>query len=262
MPSPFPGMDPFIEVQKWSGFHHMLITELAQTLVKELRPRYEVDPEERIYVETTAGDAHAYRADVAVSAGSPSASRGAIGGAVLDIEPSVYTLPESQAMEEREAYLVIRKTGRRDVVTVIEVLSPTNKRAGSDGRREYLKKQHQVLRSSAHLVEIDLLLGGERLPTVRPLKPTTDYCAFVCRAGQRPQAEVFEWTLRTRLPRIPIPLLPDDADAILDLQHALTAVYDRAGYDYSLRYDEALAIQPRPSDEAWLKQVLAARKMG
>jgi hypothetical protein len=111
-------------------------------------------------------------------------------------------------------------------------------------------------------VEIDLLLGGERLPTVRPLLPTTDYCAFVCSAGQRPQAEVFEWTLHTRLPRIPIPLLPGDADAILDLQQALTAVYERAGYDYSLHYDEALTLQPLPGDEAWLKQVLAARKLG
>ena len=162
-------------------------------------------------------------------------------------------------MEEREAYLVIRKTGEREDVTVTELLSPTNKRASSDGRREYLKKRREVLRSSAHLVEIDLLLGGQRLPTVSPLLPTTDYCVFICRAGQRPQADVIEWTRERRLPRIPIPLLPGDADAVVDLQAAVTAVYDRLGFDYSLHYDQPLSLPARPTGEAWLKQVLAAR---
>jgi hypothetical protein len=221
MPSPFPGMDPFIEAQKWSGFHLGFIAQLADLLVSALRPKYEVDMEERVYVETTA--------------------------AVL------------VGIQEREAYLVIRKAAERQVVTVIEVLSPTNKRPASDGRREYLKKRHDVLRSDAHLVEIDLLLGGQRLPTVRPLLTTTDYCAFICRAGQRPQAEVIEWPLQRPLPRIPIPLLPGDNDAIIDLQAALTAVYDRLGYDYSLHYDQPLAMQLRPDHAAWLNQVLAAR---
>jgi hypothetical protein len=254
-------MDPFIEDQKWSGFHHMLIAEMAHILVEVLRPRYEVDPEERIYVETTGDETHGYRADVAVSVGSPARNR-ASSAAVLDIEPSIHTVPMPAAVEEREAYLVIRKTGEREVVTVIEVLSPANKRPGSDGRREYLNKRHEILRSTAHLVEIDLLLGGQRLPTAQPLMPTTDYCAFVCRAGQRPQAEVFEWILRTRLPRIPIPLLPSDPDTIIDLEQALTAVYDRSGYDYSLSYSQPLNLPLRPADKDWLNQVLAARTAG
>jgi hypothetical protein len=162
-------------------------------------------------------------------------------------------------MEEREAYLVIRKTGEREVVTVIEVLSPSNKRLGSDGRREYLAKRQEVLQSNSHLVELDLLLNGQRLPTDRPLKLNTDYCAFICRAEHRPQAEVFEWNLRSRLPRIPVPLLPGDSDAVVNLQEAVTAVYDRAGYDYTLHYDQPLSQGLRPNDEAWLKQVLAAR---
>jgi hypothetical protein len=255
-------MDPFIEDQKWSGFHNRFINELGDTLVALLRPRYEVEPEERIYVETAESDTHSFRADVAVAEGLPLARRNATSSAVLDVEPRMYDLPMPATREEREGYLVIRKTGEREVVTVIELLSPTNKRPGSDGRREYLKKRHDVLRSSSHLVEIDLLLAGQRLPTVRPLLPTTDYCAFVCRAANRPQADVFEWTLRQRLPRLPIPLLPGDADAIIDLQQALTAVYDRAGYDYSVHYDEALRLQVRPTDEAWLREVMAARTAG
>jgi hypothetical protein len=254
-------MDPYIEDQKWSGFHHRFITQLGDELVALLRPKYEVEPEERIYVETATGGTRGFRADVAVSVGSPAAV-GASSAAVLDIEPSLYALAMPLEMEEREAFLVIRKTGEREVVTVIEVLSPSNKRPGSDGRREYLAKRREVLRSTSHLVEIDLLLGGERLPTVKPLVPTTDYCAFVCRANQRPQADVFEWTLKQRLPRIPIPLLPGDPDAIVDLQSALTAVYDRSGYDYSLHYDAPLNVQLRTGHQDWLQQVLAARTMG
>jgi hypothetical protein len=262
MPSPFPGMDPFIEDQKWTGFHNRFINELGDTLVALLRPRYEVEPEERIYVETTEGDTHSFRADVAVAEGLPHARRNVTSSAVLDIEPRVYALPMPATSEEREGYLVIRKAGERAVVTVIELLSPTNKRPGSDGRREYLKKRNEVLRSSSHLVEIDLLLQGERMPTLRPLVPTTDYCAFVCRADNRPQADVFEWTLGQRLPRIPIPLLPGDADAIIDLQAALTGVYDRAGYDYSIHYDEPLRLSFRPTDETWMRKVIAMRTAG
>jgi hypothetical protein len=252
-------MDPYIENQRWSGFHHMLIAELASTLVKMLRPRYEVDPEERIYVETAFGEPRVIRPDVAVSTSAPSRAGNSTAAAVLDVEPNVYTLPMPMLVEERESYLVIRKTGEQKVVTVIEVLSPANKRPGSDGRREYLKKRHEILRSDSHLVEIDLLLGGERLPTIRPLLRTTDYCAFVCRAGQRPEAEVFEWSIRSRLPRLPIPLVVDDPDAIVDLQPAMNAVYDRSGYDYALDYSVPLSVPLRPADEDWVKQLFAAR---
>jgi Protein of unknown function (DUF4058) len=256
MASPFPGMDPFIEAQRWSGFHHRFITQLGDLLVEKLRPRYEVEPEERIYVETTP-DAQTFRADVAVSKGPAFGEEAGHLATTLGGESTVYLLP--MPVEEREPYLVIRRTGEQEVVAVIELLSPTNKRPGSDGRKEYLAKRHSVLRSTSHLVEIDLLLAGQRLPTIRPLKPETDYCAFICRAGQRPRAHVHEWTLRQPLPRIPIPLLDGDADATLELQPALSTVYERSGYDYSLDYSRPLESPLREADEPWVRQVLAAR---
>lgn len=259
MPSIFPGMDPFIEAQKWSGFHHQLISELTQILVSMLRPRYQVDPEERIYVETAAPELLSYRADLAVSRGANEVP-GPAGAALLEIEPTTYFLP--MPVEEREPYLVIRKTETREVVAVIELLSPTNKRAGSDGRKEYLNKRLEILRTRAHLIEIDLLLGGERLPTDRPLKATTDYCVFVSRGGQRPRAQVFEWELSRRLPPVPIPLANGDPDAMVDLQAALNAVYDKTGYDYSLEYDEPLNLRLRSDVSQWIEQVCAARKSG
>lgn len=257
MPSPFPGMDPFIEAQKWETFHHRFINQLGDMLVALLRPKYEVNPEERIYVETRPGKRRSLRADVAVSRRTGFHAATLPGPALLDVEPSLFTLPMPE--EEREPFLTITRTHSREVVTIIEVLSPGNKRLGSDGRREYLNKRGQVLQSQSHLVEIDLLIAGERMPTQESLQATTDYCAFVCRAGQRPVAEGFEWTLEQRLPKIPIPLAADDPDAVLDLQSALGAVYDRAGYDYSLDYEAPLELPLRGNHSAWIAKLLDAR---
>jgi hypothetical protein len=101
--------------------------------------------------------------------------------------------------EVREAYLEVRRRGTRELVTVIEVLSPTNKRPGSTGRAEYLAKRRTVLLSAAHLAEVDLLRGGERMPTAEPL-PAADYSLLVSRALRRPMAEVWPFTRRDPIP--------------------------------------------------------------
>ena len=106
---------------------------------------------------------------------------------------------------KRQAFLTIRERETMTVVTVLEVLSLDNKRSGSDGRREYLRKREAVLESDVHLVELDLLRAGTRLPTVEPLPPGACY-AYVSRADRRPQVEVYAWTLRQSLPTIPVPL--------------------------------------------------------
>src|SRR5207244_2356124 len=98
-----------------------------------------------------------------------------------------------------------------------------------------LEKRDELLQSSSHLVELDLLRGGERLPTVEPL-PAGDHYAFVSRAPARPKVAVYAWPLRHPLPAIPIPLAGGDPDAFLDLQAAFTSAYDRALYSYSLDY--------------------------
>ena len=142
-----------------------------------------------------------------------------------------------------------------EVVTVIEVLSPGNKRPGSDGRREYLNKRETVLRSPAHLLELDLLRGGERLPTIEAL-PRADYYAFVCRARRRPLAEVYPWTLYQPLPSIPVPLAQGDPEIALDLQAVFTTVYDRAGYDYALDYAQPVAPPLSEDEQAWCAAIL------
>ena len=137
---------------------------------------------------------------------------------------------------------------------MIELLSPTNKTPG-DGWSEYLVKRSNIFATFAHLVEIDLLRCGQRLPTREPLT-AADFYAFVCRRQRLSQVEVYGWTLRDRLPVIPIPLAGDDPDVPLDLQAAFTTTYDRAGYDYALDYHSPVEPPLEASLAEWVRSVV------
>jgi hypothetical protein len=250
-------MDPFIEGQDWEDFHTGFIAELSAALVPRIRPKYVARKERRIYVEHSfPGEDRSVRADLAVmsdEAGFADTREPTSAGAA--VSPVVLHLPMPE--ERRESFLTLRDRETMEVVTVIELLSPANKRPGGDGRREYLSKRESVLESTTHLVELDLLRGGTRLPTVEPLPPGDCY-AFVCRQ-RRYQAEVYAWTLRDRLPAIPIPLAGDDPDVRIDLGEVFTSTYDRAGYDYSLDYSRPI-LPPLPeADAAWAAGILAPR---
>jgi hypothetical protein len=173
--SPFPGMDPFIGCQEWEDFHHALIETMRQTLVPNVAPRYAVRVERRIYVESQSEDDQLYIAEVAlIDESNATVTKPVATTATITPVECVLPMPE----EKRESLLVIRDLETRAIVTVIELLSPGNKRSGSDGRRKYLAKRQEILGSQSHLVELDLLRGGKRLPTRQPL-PTADYYAIV-----------------------------------------------------------------------------------
>ena len=159
---------------------------------------------------------------------------------------------------ERLAFLEIRDRRNRQLVTVIELLSPANKRPGGD-RDQYLAKRQKVLASTAHLVEIDLLRGGQR-PPVADL-PACDYCVLVSRSEARPRVGLWPLQLRDRLPVIPIPLRNPDPDAQLDIQAVLHDIYDRARYATYL-YDGSPDPPLSPEDEAWARQVAATAPRG
>ncbi|MBX6316783.1 MAG: DUF4058 family protein, partial [Isosphaeraceae bacterium] len=143
------------------------------------------------------------------------------------------------------------------LVTVIEVLSPTNK-TGS-GREEYLEKRRELIDRPVNLVELDLLLGGRRLPMAEPLPPG-DYYALVSRAERRPQAEVYAWTIRQPLPTIPIPLRPPDPDVPLDLAAIFATAYERGRYARSLDYGAPLTVPLAETDRLWAEGL--ARRAG
>jgi hypothetical protein len=153
-------------------------------------------------------------------------------------------------------YLAVRERDTNELVTVIELLSPTNKHIGPD-HEQYLGKRTEILRSRTHLVEIDLLRGGVRMPPEE--LPTCDYCALVSRVEERPRAGVWPWRFRDPLPVVPIPLRGNDPDARLDLKAAIDQVYDGGGYEDYI-YSGLPEPQLAPDDAAWAAQFLPTTK--
>jgi len=251
MASPFPGMNPYIENPAvWHDFHERFIIAASDALSPQLLPRYIPRIDEQIYVHELGEDRRRLvgRSDVSVAALKPGA--GSAASALLDA-PAEVEAPEIDI--EGMSYLEIRDRASRELVTVIELLSPTNKNPGPD-REQYIAKARNVLRSSANLVEIDLLRGGPPMPW-RHLRDC-DYRIVVSRYGQRPRAQFWPVGLRDRLPTIPIPLRPGDDDATLDLQSIVHHVYDLAGYCYYIyQNDTTPALSKANAD--WATQFVA-----
>jgi hypothetical protein len=252
MPSPFPGMNPYLEhADVWQDFHQSFIPLLRQLLAEQVRPKYLVKIEEQIFIHELPEDQRWLigRGDITVSRSGADST----GTAVVLLEaPAIGRVPLSVDVE-RHAFLEIRDRGNRQLVTVLELLSPSNKRPGPD-REQYLAKRQQVLVSSVHLVELDLLRGGPRLPMEH--LPPCDYCVMVSRYEDRPQVGLWPLGLRDKLPTIPIPLLAQER-ATLDLQSALHQAYDAAGYE-----DYIYANEPTPplqgADAEWAQGLIAA----
>lgn len=249
MPSPFPGMNPYLERDDvWPDFHHRLISRIADALADQVDPRYLVKIEEQLYVQESPGLPHRVgpRADVGVKRGGEVAASGS-SLSVLEAPTRIH-LP--WPIIEEQAFLEIRDRSSRELVTVLELLSPTNKGRHRD---QYLFKRDRVLVTTAHLVEFDLLRGGE--PTPSPDRPDCDYSVLVSRAERRPEADYWPIGLRDRLPMVPIPLREPDRDATLDLQALLHDVYD-AGRYARYAYEAVPTPALRPEDAAWAEQVV------
>ncbi|MFQ5593908.1 MAG: DUF4058 family protein, partial [Anaerolineae bacterium] len=152
------------------------------------------------------------------------------------------------------------------LVTSIEILSPYNKRPGA-GLEEYRRKRSQLLSSPVHLVEIDLLRGGER-PGREVSEPPldTDYILLVnrYRAGEEGRiSEIWPATLNEPLPGLPVPLLLPDPDAALDMTAAVAAIYARAGYDWRINYEQPVPPpELRPEMTTWVDQHLPEKAAG
>ena len=257
MPCPFPGVDPFLERQPyWGDFTPGFIKLLARQLLAQLLPRYEVCVEEYLYVAHEEIRLHRVRPDVTVTTQGARARSTTPGAALLDVASQDLEYPSYEPHTQRHLKVIQPRTGK--VVTVIEILSPTNKQPGDDGLDAYLEKRAEFLASRANLVEIDLLRGGERLPMAGAL-PQGDYYVYVGRAQRKPRGQVIAWPLRRPIPAIPIPLLPEDGDATVNLQEVFQAAYELGFYERRLPYHEALSPPLSEEDAAWARALLADR---
>jgi len=207
MPSPFPGMNPFLEnPDVWSTFQIQMLAAMADRLSAQVRPDY---------------------------------------------------LVHMEAHLERQRYLEIRDRRNRELVAVVELLSPVNKKSGPD-RAQYLTKRSGILASPAHLVEIDLLRCGRAMPDHE--RPSSTYGVMVSRVEERPAADFWPIGLRQPLPTIPVPLRPANSHASLELQKLLHEVYDRGTYAQEI-YELEAEPPLDPADLDWAEQVLSQAKL-
>ncbi|GET36561.1 DUF4058 family protein [Microseira wollei] len=253
MPSPFPGMDPYLENSElWSAVHNRLIVAIADDLVDHLSEKYRVEIEKRTYFSSDDESLLVGIPDVAVVTGKLTESASGTATMALPVQPQKVTVPIAQEVNER--YLEIREVATGTVVTAIEVLSPKNKRTG-EGRLAYERKRNQVLVSATHLIEIDLLRGGKPFPIVGEY--LGDYRILVCRGDRRPVADLYAFSLKQPIPSVPIPLLPGEEEPILELQKLLNYVYERGRYHLAIDYTQPP--QPPLSEEnaQWAKTLLA-----
>ncbi len=260
MPTPFPGMDPWLEHPGlWPGVHNRLITAIADELVPMVAPRYFVDVEQQTYLTSPTSEMAIIEPDVLIgrtgsreripAAATPGISRAGV--VELDVEMPV-------AAPVDVWYLEVRTVGNGRLVTVIEVLSPSNKSAGP-GRKKYLRKRRRIAESRTSLVEIDLLRGGKPMPLSAGHPLESDYRIVVSRGSSRPRARLYAFGVRQAIPMIPIPLLPKDPEPSLDLNAVLHALYKRARYDLRLDYSHSPVPPLGEEDAAWAREILSQR---
>ncbi|MCP5101483.1 MAG: DUF4058 family protein [Chloroflexi bacterium] len=247
MPSPFPGMDPYLEGHRWVSFHIELSVEMRRQLSPKLRPKYHVLAMERFITESPES------IDVAQRSIYPDT-------AVIHETTPVWTTPKTpqsvqvatlMPQEIPHVVLEIFTVDKKELVTSIELLSPSNKRG--KGYRDYLEKRYAILESRVHLVEIDLLRRGHRVPMETTL-PAAPYYIFLSHAAKRPILDVWPIQMNSTLPSIPIPLLEDDT-VTLNFQAAFNAVYDSVGYDEVVDYSQ-LPDQPLKGETAVIAQAI------
>ncbi len=249
MPSPFPGMDPYVEERSiWPDMHLRLINNIAEALQPQVRPKYIARINERIEL---AGLGHGYIPDVMVvePPRAPLSTQVQPGLLVADEPQTIGFLEEERHVPYLE--IIYRETG--DVVTLLEVLSPANK--VGEGRAQYIQKQNDVLNSHTNLVEIDLL-SGPTTTLARAFEinspPDWRYNVSISRPHRRHQLEIYAIPLKERLPRCRIPLRRADPDVVLDLPAVFTRCYDAGSYDLIIDYSLAPAVALNNAEADWL----------
>ena len=242
MPSPFPGMNPYLENSElWPEVHSRLIVAMADALNPQIIPKYRAAIDRRIYAIDGSEALLVGIPDVTVERRSSAQVAPSVDKAVTRSNVAVAVHPTSPVkvkvpmpLEIRESYLQIKEASTGEVITSVEILSPTNKRPGK-GRNAYEEKRREVLSSRTHLVEIDLLRSGQPMALAAGTVES-HYRILVSRSEQRPQADLYAFNLTDQIPSFSVPLKASDQEPIVDLQDLLNQIYDRAGYEVVIDY--------------------------
>lgn len=226
MPSPFPGMDPYLENESlWQGFHRQLIAGLYQVLLPGLVDRYRARVSQRVYVT----------------------------------EEPLFTSIIKQ--EHQEEFIEIRQRSDGRLVTLVDIASPTNKKL-PEGRAAYLETRKAARSQSASVVEIDLVLQGvPLLDYSRDGLPEWDYAVTVTRSTQPERYEIYTATLAKRLPRFKVPLASDDRDTVVDLQATFSRSFDQGNFANHIDYTRDPSYKLGDPAKAWIQTWLEQMKI-
>lgn len=259
MPSPFPGMDPWLEGgEVFPNLHERLIIYMQDALNAALPPGYVATSKNRVWVDPELQR----EPDVALfGRDRPSNGKGDPAVALAGLTAIAQELTTDPL---EESYLEILSAKGKRLVTAFEVISLTNKRAGEQGRKTYQDKQHEYWLSDVNLVEIDLLRRGPHV-TATPLKLLReklgefDYHISAVVPGARPSHHGAGIKLADRLPAIGIPLDPGVTPITIDLQPMIDVAYDRGRYTELFSYREPPDPPLTPDQQAWAEGVLRAK---
>jgi len=256
MPSPFPGIDPFLEDPAfWSDFHATFINYWREAIADALPNNYEAGLGDRVYlIEHEPEGRKLVFPDVAVMQVDESRCDPRTSG-VATLEP--VTIPLTILEGPRETYIEIVHRPDRTLVTTLELLSPANKQ--QPGRTEYLAKRNTLLYQPVHLVELDLLRGGQRLPLSKPLPPGDGYY-LVSRADERPDCQVYAWPMPHPLPTLPVPLRAPDPDLQIDLCNVFNTAYDRGRFQRRINYQGPLPAHLRGEEKPWAAKLIQGNR--
>jgi len=253
-------MDPYLEGEMWQEFHETLAGEMRAQLMPLLTPKYVALLAKRYVIDRPSlgildlPSVRVIYPDVHVAHPAREQRLAPASGqaeATLVAAPAV-ELPSPVAEEVPLLSVEIRDIAQRRLVTIIEILSPANKRG--EGAREYAQRREEILSTSTHLLEIDLLRQGQRIPLLGE-PPPAPYYVYLSRVQRRPYTQIWPVSLREPLPTVPVPLLPPDPDVPLALQTALQACFELVGYERLLDYAASLP-DLNAEDTAWVKETL------
>jgi Protein of unknown function (DUF4058) len=271
MPSPFPGMDPFLEQNPiFQELHTQMLAEAQAQLQPQLRPKYIARLERHLSeggiweLEVGVTSLAGKEPDLTIAGGSPEqTSQGSTAVLATPTASAPQELqPEELALRKQRRIVIYVQSRPRVAVAAIELLSPSNKAAGSSTQARYLEKRSSALHGGLHWVEIDLLRGGQRPSIAVPLPKVFDYLAYVAQARLTGWNHLaYAWTLHDSLPGLPIPLLGSD-QVMLDLATCFRVAYDRIAADDEVDYH----VDPPPpalssEDQLWMNDLLRQHGM-
>jgi hypothetical protein len=272
MPSPFPGMDPYLESPDWfPDLHGSLIIFMKETLQRILPGPYYAQSSQRVWLEYTKRFAEPDVEVVRSARKLRKQSRGGVAVAVAEVRPPGPLVVSIETIEHgpfKENFLEIRQRRGAEIqiVASIEVLSPSNKRVGHPSREKFLKKQEKTLDSQTHLIEIDLLRGGTHtLAVPKDLVVAQagkfDYLVSIHRFDRPKDFLVYPIALADRLPEIAIPLLPGDPDVPLDLEAIFQRAYEAGPFEHEIEYGkDPIVPRLKPEQAEWATAFLKARR--